>query len=256
MQSKPLTAIQHTPALPAKEKTKSEERWPSSDETCRIVAKETGGRAIVLFSRGKDSIATWLQMRRFFKHITPVFRYTVPGMKFEEESLAYFEDFFKCHIYRIPHVSLYRWLRYNTYQSPERAARIREMNIKVPSYIQQISEFREAYGLEGQYAGIGIRSMDNLTRRMAIASRGVIHAKTLEFYPIHDWSKADVLDAIRESGCKLPDDYHWFGCSFDGIEARYINGLRLHSPEDYAKVLEWFPMIESDLMRRGLICYR
>ena len=77
--------------------------------------------AILAFSTGKDSIAAWLQMRRYFKRIVPYYCYSVPNLGFVERSLAYYEDFFGTHIYRLPHRSLYRCLRGLVFQPPEQS---------------------------------------------------------------------------------------------------------------------------------------
>ncbi len=45
--------------------------WPDSDTLCRQMAEETGGICFPSFSRGKDSIAAWLQLRRYFDRIIP-----------------------------------------------------------------------------------------------------------------------------------------------------------------------------------------
>ena len=57
--------------------------------------------------------------------------------------------------------------------------------------------------------------------------------------------------SLRPRGLKLPIDYKWFGRSFDGIDYRFISKLRLHSPEDYERILEWFPLADLDIFRRG-----
>ena len=90
----------------------------SGESLCRTMAEECD-TAILAFSTGKDSIAAWLQLRKYFKHVIPYYCYTVPGLEFVENSLAYYEDFFGTHIYRLPHRSLYRLLRNLVFQSPE-----------------------------------------------------------------------------------------------------------------------------------------
>ena len=95
----------------------------SGESLCRTMAEECD-TAILAFSTGKDSIAAWLQLRKYFKHVIPYYCYTVPGLEFVENSLAYYEDFFGTHIYRLPHRSLYRLLRNLVFQSPEHVTKI------------------------------------------------------------------------------------------------------------------------------------
>lgn len=66
--------------------------YTNSAELCERMAQECD-TAIIAFSTGKDSIAAWLQMRRYFKRIVPYYCYSVPNLGFVERSLAYYEDF-------------------------------------------------------------------------------------------------------------------------------------------------------------------
>ena len=69
-------------------------RWWHREALMEETHKRTGDTILLAFSRGKDSIAAWLALRdsKLFKRIIPVYLYLVPGLKFEEESLKYFED--------------------------------------------------------------------------------------------------------------------------------------------------------------------
>ena len=44
----------------------------SGESLCRTMAEECD-TAILAFSTGKDSIAAWLQLRKYFKHIVPYY---------------------------------------------------------------------------------------------------------------------------------------------------------------------------------------
>ena len=65
---------------------------------------------------------------------------------------------------------------------------------------------------------------------------------------IYDWQKHEVMDAITQAGIPLPVDYEWFGRSFDGIDRRFLEPLRNHAPEDYQRVLDWFPLADTQLL--------
>jgi hypothetical protein len=83
-------------------------QFNSGEELCKYISEATDGKTLLSFSGGKDSIGAWLQLRRYFPEITPVFMYLIPGLSFVEESLSYFEDYFGTRIIRMPHPSLYR----------------------------------------------------------------------------------------------------------------------------------------------------
>ena len=57
------------------------------------------------------------------------------------------------------------------------------------------------------------------------------------------------MDCIRGHHIELPCDYAWFGRSFDGIDKRFTKVLKDKAPDDYATLLEWFPLLEVDHVR-------
>lgn len=66
-------------------------RPPPGEEIVAQVRRETGGKTILAFSTGKDSIAAMQAIRDAFDEVIPVYMYLVPGLEFVEESLAYYE---------------------------------------------------------------------------------------------------------------------------------------------------------------------
>ena len=64
-----------------------------------------------------------------------------------------------------------------------------------------------------------------------------------------DWTKADVVDSINRLGVKLSVDYRIWGRSFDGLDARFLVPLKRELPEDYRRVLEWFPLADLEVWK-------
>lgn len=97
-------------------------KWWSREALMEETRKRTGENILLAFSRGKDSIAAWIALQEsgLFKNIIPVYLYPVPDLKFDTESLKYFEDVFQTHIYRLPHPSFYRMMYKNLFQPPGR----------------------------------------------------------------------------------------------------------------------------------------
>lgn len=227
--------------------------YGSSAEMCQKMAQECDV-AILAFSTGKDSIAAWLQMRKYFKTIIPYYCYSVPGLSFVERSLKYYEDFFGCRIYRIAHRSLYRFLRGGIYQSPPHIVSLEKNEIPGDEYDDGMIRdliVDAAHLPSAAYVGTGVRMADSPMRRIGLTSHGCINHNQKRFYPIYDWKKADLLKAFDESGVLLPVDYKLFGRTFDGLDYRFLKPIKEHFPEDYAKIIEWFPMAELELFRRG-----
>lgn len=224
--------------------------FDSSDDLCRYVREERGGRVMLSFSCGKDSIASWLQLRRFGIEVVPVYLYRIPGLAFVEKSLRYYETWFGMPILRMPHPALYGWLNAFTFQAPERLAIIDRFDPPTFTYDDVFDIVRDAYQLGGQsLMATGVRVRDNPYRWSAVQKYGALNHNRCTFFPIFDWSKQTVADAIRDAGVKLPIDYKLFGRSFDGLDWRFMKPLKDNLPDDYAKVVEWFPMVELEVKR-------
>ena len=70
----------------------------ASRRLCEEISSMTGGRCLLGFSRGKDSIAAWLYLRGFFSEVIPFHCSSIPHLSFVDESLDYYEDVFKTKI--------------------------------------------------------------------------------------------------------------------------------------------------------------
>ena len=62
------------------------------NKLCESIKKISGDEVILMFSRGKDSIASYYQLKKYFSKIHLVYKFRVPELKFVDESLDYFEN--------------------------------------------------------------------------------------------------------------------------------------------------------------------
>lgn len=227
--------------------------YTNSAELCEQMAAECD-TCILAFSTGKDSIAAWLQLRKYFKRIIPYYCYLIPGMEFVEDSLKYYEDFFGTHIYRLPHKSFYRMLNELMFQKPKNvlaieAAKLPDENQYNDMVIGDIIRYCEQLP-ETVYAANGVRMADSPMRRISIKTHGAISHNQKRFFPVYDWKKDDLIRSFDESGVKLPVDYHIWGRTFDGIDYRFLKPLKDNFPNDYQKLLDWFPFADLEIARR------
>lgn len=223
---------------------------PLSGEQVIARIRERTDTILLGFSRGKDSICTWLECRKHFR-VIPFYLYRIPGVSFVDESLAYYERFFGCHIYRIPHPATYRQLREMVFQPPERCRIIESFDLPQYTYEDAQGMLREHLGLGDEvFCAMGVRAADSAQRRIAINRYGAINEKRLQFFPVWDWDKERLLSAIVGAGVKLPVDYRLFGRSFDGIDYRFLEPIRRYFPRDYERILRWFPLAELEILRR------
>jgi hypothetical protein len=206
---------------------------------------------LLAFSCGKDSIAAWLECRKHFNRVIPLYMYLVPDLEFVADNLRYYERFFDCQIHQIPHPSLYRQLRNNVFQPPTSWPVIQAARLPGFDYADAEGWLREDQGLSPDaYTATGVRSADSITRRLAIRHHGAVNHAKRKFYPVHDWTKQRMLDEFAAAGVQLPSDYLMFGRSLDGLTYEYLEPIKRNHPRDFARILEVFPLAELELKRR------
>lgn len=226
------------------------------DDLLREIADITGGRCLLAFSRGKDALATWLTLREsgLFPEIVPYHMSLVPGLRWIEEDLDYYEDWFATRIIRLPHISFYRQIGSLVFQPPHRESIIRELGFDQLTNLtyRNVQEWIcEDLGWDARTAwtASGVRAADSPQRRIHIVKGGAKSHKHRQFYPCFDMVKADVLEIIRRHGVRLPRDYEMFGRSFDGFDYRFVGPLKKHMPHEYETVKFWYPLVEAEILR-------
>lgn len=218
----------------------------------QYVLEKSGDTVMLSFSAGKDSVAAWLALRRYFKTIVPVYMYLVPGLRLVEEGLRYYEDFFETHIIRLPNPTAYEMMNAGVHQTPDRILAIEESPLPTFSKDEVFQLVREDWGLpESTFVAMGVRAADSPNRRSTIMKYGSVNENRNPptFQPVWDWNKARLIDELKAAGAHLTDDYRLFGRSFDGIDFRFLYPLKRHYPDDYERILEWFPLADADIAR-------
>jgi hypothetical protein len=219
------------------------------------MAELTGDTAFLAFSCGKDAIAAWLAIKPHFKRIIPVHYVAVPGLTFIEKSLAYYEDFFECKILRRLHPGFVRILRANVFQSPEHWMAVEDADLPPESQYSHETiwaDVRRTENAPNAFVANGVRACDSPYRRLSYQKHGAVNWNRMSWWPICDWNLQMVDEALSASGVKLPVDYRLWGRSFDGIDHRFLEPMRRLMPEDYKRVLEWFPLADLEMFRRTL----
>jgi 3'-phosphoadenosine 5'-phosphosulfate sulfotransferase (PAPS reductase)/FAD synthetase len=216
----------------------------------RAKLKAESRPVLLAFSCGKDSIATWLALEDAGIEVVPAYLYYVPGLRFVDDELEYFESKFGQRIHRYPHPSLYRWINSAVFQAPERLRVVEAAKLPTPSYDQMWDLIRDDLGLpKDTWVADGVRAADSIQRRGAFTQYGYFRKRLKKVSPIGDWLKAETLDCISSHGVDLPIDYEWFGRSFDGLDRRFTAVLKEKAPDDFAVLKSWFPLLEVDHVR-------
>ena len=220
-------------------------------EAIGIVA-EMSPKVMVAFSGGKDSVATMVALcdSGKFKEIQPYYCYMVPDLQFVEHTLQYYEKFFGCKIARVPHPTLYRLLRSFVFQPIDRLPVIDAAHLGRFTYDQLQDWLRDDFGFKRDaYIASGIRSVDSMLRRLGITKSGPISRKRRMFYPIWDMTRWGVIELLKSREVCIPVDYFIFGRSFDGIDFRFLSAIKKYYPDDYDRILEFFPMADLEIFR-------
>ncbi|ACU37174.1 hypothetical protein [Actinosynnema mirum] len=191
-------------------------------------------------------------MREAGIEVVPYHLYLVPGMRFVDDSLKFYEDFFGTPILNLPHPSLFRWLNALLFQPPERAAVIEAAQLPEPTYEELSDLIRADLGLPEAWNADGVRAADSPNRRMAMVTHGPQREHLRKVSIVWDWRIADVRAALARHHCPLPPEYEWFGRSFDGLDFRFLDPVRRHAPDDYEQILRWFPLADLEVFRRDL----
>lgn len=215
-----------------------------------MMRAEMGPRVMLAFSRGKDALGAYLALRDSFKEVVPFHLDLVPGLSFVDESIAYYEKAFGRRIIRLPHPSFYRMLNNLTFQPPSQATVIAAAGLPNFDYPDIYAIVRDIERLPDHVmAATGVRAVDSPMRMLAMRTHGPISRGRQQFYPVWDWKKDRLLSEIEKSGIGLPVDYDLFGRTFDGLDLRFLYPLKHKRPEDYRRILEWYPLADVEVWR-------
>jgi hypothetical protein len=206
-------------------------------------------KCLVAFSGGKDAWGVAFTLRDHFE-IIPYYYYMVPGLEVVEEYLAYCEAKLGTHIVRLPSPVLHMMFEGMVFQAPERYPVLYAANLPQFDW-DDVSRLAElSAGLpENSWTAIGVRAADSIQRASAIKKHGAWNDSRRVFYPIWDWRKDDIVKALKDNGVRLSPEYQAFGRTFDGLYLLYAWNLKKHFPRDYARCLEFFPMMDLEVFR-------
>jgi predicted phosphoadenosine phosphosulfate sulfurtransferase len=221
------------------------------DEALQYVKSETD-TVMLGFSGGKDSVAAWLVLREHFKRVVPIFHYWIPDLEFVNQGLHYFEKFFSEKIVRLPHPCFAQMIQAGAYQPPDRYPVCEWWNIEKATFREQADWVAEDMKLPSRWMAVGIRAADSVIRRKVFQARGFVDLNQQKFFPIGNLKKDDLIHLFRTSGVKLSPEYSVMGRSFDGLNSLYLEPVRKYFPQDFRKILDWFPLAEAELIRREI----
>jgi len=211
--------------------------------------------SILAFSCGKDSLAAWCVMADAGIKVYPVYHYVFPRLPFVERSLAYYEKRFDTPIIRLPHPWLCDMLYWGAFTDPQGMVTLTENGDYVfhrRSYPQFIGDVRGQLKKPDLWYAVGVKSCDSVNRMQVIGHCKGFDVGQKKWYPVAFGSDRINLAILRRYSMPVPDDYLIWGRSFDCFTSQFIKGLAQQFPEDYKRVLECFPLVESQLLRERI----
>ena len=229
---------------------------PRGVEWWRDLARQQGHNTfLIAFSRGKDSLSAAIALRDAGFDLIPFTFIGTPGLSFIEDALDYYERnlFGGRHIARVVGPGFLHLMRHGMYALPQWLPVTDALKVAVntDTFDVHIQDCLLAqHGLPpATMTAKGIRALDNLWRRRILVMNGPVVYKKRQFYTNWDWSISKVIEVITGAGLKLPPDYHLWGHSYFDGQPEFLFAIRKHYPDDYRKILEFFPLMEAAMFR-------
>jgi hypothetical protein len=217
------------------------------------LCEKMNGQCLLGFSRGKDSLLSWLQLKKIgFTKIVPYYLKMIPDeLSFETESLAHYENVFETKIIRLISPSFSRMMNDRVLQAPINNAKLDAYGDFVRIDYQDVQRYvKRINGLPDEaYTALGVTMFDSFIRRNSILKNGPINHKKQEFYAIHDWKKTEIFAELERNNILLPKDYLLWGKTFDGLDYRFTGELKKQFPEDYELLKLYFPLLDVEQIR-------
>ena len=223
---------------------------PESDELCRTIARESGGVCLLSFSRGKDAIAAWLNLSRFFPRIIPFTCAAIPHVPFADEYLAYVERIFGTHVIRLLDGGLYSMVNALRFQWPHDEEWINGMSW--PEYDAQdiASTIRSHLGLPRAWTAYGLNASDSIDRMITVRQCHGRYDGTRSFYPNFDWTHSQIMETLRQSNIRLSNEYHIAARSFAGAPMPHtLMAIKRRAPRLFSRLEHYYPLLKASVCR-------
>jgi len=221
-----------------------------SEQLCEEISSISDSTCFLGFSRGKDSIAAWITLKRFFKKIIPFHCASLPNLSFVNKSLNYFEKYFQTKIHRFIDGEVLKGISNLWFQAIENEDMIDELDFpKVDKHLL-VNYLRERYKLPNAWCAYGINMSDSIDRRIYVNKYQGRIENHKSFYPCFEFKKNDIMKIIIDSKIILPDDYKYANRTIAGMFSfRGLENIMNKNPEDFDRIETAFPFIKVIIAR-------
>lgn len=231
------------------------ESTEESEKLCAEIAKKSKGVCFLGYSGGKDSLAAWLYLQKFFQRIIVFHCAPWPKMKSVSDYLDYVEyEMGGVHILRMigedyP-MALYRMM----YQPFEDCEDIATWELDDYSKLDVLEFLRYKFALPRAWCAFGISASDSIDRAIYVKKTGGKNPQNRTFYPTGTWTRKQIVDTVRDSGIKLPSSYRYLNRTMGNVPGIVTNEvLKAHYPEDWGRMLDLYPLAEAKTVREQIL---
>ena len=206
---------------------------------------------VLHFSCGADSVACYLRLREYGIKPILVYHYFIKDLPMVKNYIDWFEKKYNERIYQFPSTLFSKNMDNALYQYPVKA-RERFRN-RIGTVLEGHTKERFDNFLADTLGGdvvfhLGLRYTDGIRRYHHLMKHGCSYGN--KFYPIVSFQVKDIQNLLEKYECLLPIDYSLWGLSFESPRAWNINLIKEHCPETYKQILEYFPLVGSEGLRK------
>lgn len=207
---------------------------------------KTHSTVLVAYSGGKDSLAVLDLCAKKFQRVLCFFMYFVPGLEVCERQLAFARQRYGVEVCQFPHFAAIASLRDGLFcDQPDAVFNLPDIGLK-----EMYAWVMGATGVD--MIVTGAKEADGLKRRQFFAnvrdSSDPVWKHVI--WPIRKWRKADVLDYLAANKIPLPEAQPGAVTSGIGLQHDTLCWLHDRHPEDFKKILRWFPYAGAAVKRR------
>lgn len=193
-------------------------------------------RVLVSYSGGKDSVVTLDLCSKHFKHVDAFFMYQVPGLSFQERTLAWAEARYGITIVRLPHWEVSEFFRLGSYHDWDDS-------VKQTRIADVYGYVREKTGTF--WIAAGERIADSIVRRAMIVKTGTIDPKRGRIYPLAHWTKKHVERYVEHHSLRVSEEQAVLGHSFRDLLPKSLAAVKKHYPKDFERIVSVYPLAEA-----------
>lgn len=207
------------------------------------------GEVVVAYSGGKDSLVVMDLACRTFPKVRAFFKYLIPNLEYCEEWMRFSKDRWGVEVIQFPHEMMLESLANGVWCNA---------NVGLAKGIGRGGlplklSFAYAFALSGSpICATGMKDADGLKRRQFFSNirDGGDPIWNRVIHPIRGWRKKDVIDYLTVQKIPLPKQERRAVTSGVGLGHTELCWLHDDYPEDFKKLLRFYPYAYAAIKRR------